>query len=642
MLQDLLFEVFLLLLSAALLALANHLRQRDQSSVLESGGALAATAASLFVLLGLGAHWVGHAIRVIDPSAWVSWRDLLGSVDIVVRLEPKPEPTGSTTMSSERAEPSWYTSVRGPGDTPLTVLETNATFDLRVRFAWRSSERKCDGEIRRVVGPRFPSFVADGVRLDLVLVFDDEHFALPDDNAVRKIWTSNHIENKDCTYGAATAARFRLQTRDRTDYGSLAIVVYRNGRPIDQIPLRICVACRERELVVVDDTVDKYLARFLNDTDKEPESDVALYVLDLSDDLSTGILTLKTGPEEFSYDPWPLRHRAAANVRDSIAKTYAPVLGKTSDAAALAAKGEELARAIFPGEKGTALRARLEEFLTRTRPPGTPRPSFFVRITGVTDRSPIVFPVGLMAMKSITDGTGFIGRHARVVMPLEEQNYGVFGQCPQNILNLLPDSTVDDAALKRARAALGDVTSERWRNAAREDHRWSSGGSFGRWLLGNPRLDSGAMFLLAHHSNDSLWTDSNDTVEAHAVDGRIFQSPSWVVLNGCSTRTESSGSSFALKFNQSGAQAVIATHSAVDGALAGTYFRCLDDVLTKAADDPGYDLGRAHLDATFCVWDRGSDGEPAAPEQRRWGPNALKYTLLGNQSLRACPIAARR
>jgi hypothetical protein len=33
-------------------------------------------------------------------------------------------------------------------------------------------------------------------------------------------------------------------------------------------------------------------------------------------------------------------------------------------------------------------------------------------------------------------------------------------------------------------------------------------------------------------------------------------------------------------------------------------------------------------------------GQPA-DDAATWGPNALKYTLLGNPNLRVCPIKAR-
>src|SRR5262249_28158441 len=156
-------------------------------------------------------------------------------------------------------------------------------------------------------------------------------------------------------------------------------------------------------------------------------------------------------------------------VRDKIVTTYAPALSKTEDVNELAMKGEELARVIFKGDEGDAARTALEAFIAQ-RPAGD-IPSLFVRFAGQHSADPVVFPIGMLALRNVADGTGFLGRHARVVMPLPLQAYEVPESCEQENLTVLPDEANQDKALRAAREAMGGEVSERWWSAAAADHR---------------------------------------------------------------------------------------------------------------------------------------------------------------------------
>lgn len=559
------------------------------------------------------------------------------------------EPGEVVVTGSRIEEPrAWRTSVRAPDGQALPQLQTGQAFDLRVRFA--SLSKYCDDEVEHPVGPRVTEILEEGLALDLLLIADPRYFAVLDADQARRIVISKELPNDPCDSDIAdldplvaqSAADFHLSTLDRLGRGSAAVIVYRNGRPIDEIPLRICVGtCPRERPVQIDTRLGDTLGELLNDADSAPPTDASLYVFDFTNNASAGVLAERDAAGEFHYRTWPVVNSNVDSIRYQLVNTYGTVLSNTEQQEELAKKGEEIASLIFSGDAGEAARAHLEQFLLTPRAQGQPVPSLFVRIASVDDTTPLVFPVGLIAMRNVADGSGFLGRHARIVMPLATQNYEVYGECPARIMTVLPTATDANEALSAARVAMTETVAARWWAAAGEQYQWSSTKSFGEWLLKDPTIDSGAvLFILAHHYSDSLRVGGAETVESGLAEHLEFNEPSWVVLNGCGT-VRYGGIGFINKFNEHGAQAVIATHSEVPARMAGAYYKCLDEKLSTAGEK--YDLGTAHFEAAECLW---NEKKPSADlmgdDKAIWGANALKYTLLGNPNLRVCRIAPKQ
>lgn len=548
------------------------------------------------------------------------------------------------------AQPAWRTSAReAEGNAVLERLSKNQAFDLQVRFALVKYFGNCRDEVDKELPEDLAAIVADGVKLDLVLLADDRYFQVAPDQVRQQIITSADVPEDVCGEEIAetapavqeATARFRLTSRDRVGRGTAAVVVYRNGRPVDQIAVTICVdTCSDRRPLLLDDDIDAYLSDMLADAASEPPTDASLSVFDLSKEHSAGILTLRKADSEFEYLVWPIDDRGVTGVRATLEDPYARVISETTDAAELAAKGRGLSNLIFKGDAGRRARDSLEAFLLTSRDTSGRLPSLFVRFRDGSNPTPLVFPAGLIAMNSVTDGTGFLGRHAQIVMPLPVQNYERFDECSETVYALLPDSTNQDPALKNARAAMGEPLAARWVNRAGSGNQWSSMSAFYDWAVDEPKVDTPSVFLLmSHHRNGTISMYGAPNIQAEDLAGVEFAEPSWAVLNGCeSAGVAPSGSNFVERFNDSGMRAVIATHSEVPAALAGAYYSCLDRVLTKNSAASDYLLGAAHADALECLWNSSPTGAPAEGGAT-WGPNALKYVLLGNPYLRACAIA---
>lgn len=602
---------------------------------------------ALCVLLS-SCHWNDSSNRTETGGEWA---DSPLPTDIDLPLAPginlEDVAVNAQTISVRR--PVWRTSLRDPEDPTeaLSELGKQQKFDLRVRFAWRLPDQYCNDEHDESPSTRVTQIVEEGAELDLVLIADDRYFDVPEDSRHQRIVVRGEMPNDTCDHDgedadpaiAAAAAHFNITSKQRAGPGGATVIVYRNGRPVDNIALSICVGCGGDVLIKSGEKLDDYITDLLNDVAAEPETDASLFVFDFSESARGGVLSLRLGPGSYRYYPWINSTGDIGKTRDILANTYAAVLSTETDHIKLERKAELMTRVIF-GNGGEAARKALEAFLVAPRPATAQVPSLFVRVSSRSNPEPLVFPFGFVPIRNITDGTGFVGLHARVMVPMLNQHYETSDACPGKVMAVLPNVNQNDSALKQARQFMGDDVGERWWSASMDGFRWSSTRKFEDWLISSPELDEPvALFVLTHHHNGSLWIDRSETVEPDAVGKNLFGEPSWVVLNGCSTASNPMTAGFASKLNEGGAQAVITTLYEVEATLAGAYFQCLDEALSQATDETRYDLGQAHFEATQCLWKKSptTTGIPAEGATK-WGPNALKYTLLGNPNLRVCPI----
>jgi hypothetical protein len=434
------------------------------------------------------------------------------------------------------------------------------------------------------------------------------------------------------------AANFHLKSTNRTGMGRIAIVIYQQGRPIDEIPLQICVACPGKPPLTEVTELNDAANDMLNAADDAPPTDASLYFFDFANGASAGVLAVRAGQAEFKYYPWANADQTVQSMRKSLVENIAPGLSAATTDAHLTRKSVELANLLFPPGNADAARIALENFLLDARKQHEPAPSLFVRVASVDNREPVVVPIGLVAMKNVKDGTGFLGKYASIVMPLSVQRYAKFDECSTQVMAVMPKRNGGNDALNTARTAMGSAA-DRWEHSAGE-LEWSSTAKLGEWMATGPRIPNPTvLFMLTHHFNDSIWINVNEPVGSNAVKDIKFLQPSWAVLNGCGTdQSRVSGDGFVRLLNAAGMQAVIATHSEVPAALAGAYFACMDEALSKAPANESYRLGDAHFAATDCLWKKeqvpAANGVPAV----RWGANALKYTLLGNPNLKVCRI----
>jgi hypothetical protein len=431
---------------------------------------------------------------------------------------------------------------------------------------------------------------------------------------------------------------FTVRTGERTGNGVIAISIWADGKPVDELTLTLCIVGSAAEPCRGSLSASNQYAG-VDLTMRTVYPDLAVHLIDATKSVKGVLRCNSCGWADNDYREWDLVENAKW-VDDRI-KEITKVVGDVASANTSLDKarpeiekaGEDLYNVIFhalkPNDKA---KAAFAAFMTRAQTAessGMPPPSLFVRI--IPERQPdlTLAPIGLMRARPENGPADFVGFVANVQTPLEYQNYSEAMNCLSQWLLFVPPELPKGGGLKEVQQARGEF--EDWIGAFRKTCPGcviEEENTFQHWLNEEraPR-EPRAVAILSHHAANALYFDANrpKPVLSSAITRR-FANPSFVLLNACGT-SEPGASEFIRQFNRNGMNTAIATSTIVDPVLAGKFLTEFMDQLKRNVDDPGYTVSRARFDAVRTL------GRSTKSE---YGPKALAFILAGNGAIRLC------
>jgi hypothetical protein len=561
------------------------------------------------------------------------------------------------TGTHRNSEVRWHVLVHPTGTFDrLVELAPDQELDLTVQIA-APANSPCPDEVTKRVSASVD--LESPIPIDLVLLTDSRYVVVKDSDLTHHLIVDKGLLGAIChdtvaarqALATSSLTRFQLKVSSQGDFVSQAVLVaLREGRPVDQIAFQICSpTCPETENPI--GSVGIQVAGFfplLSSSKDVPHADASMYLGDISPEVSAGVIAIQRDDGSYTVKSWSYGTRLAS-IQAKLTK-YVGIFDKQTDRIKLQQAGWQLGKAIFPTRAASNARTFLERYISGFGDihPGK-TPDLFVRIANVDPSDVVIFPVGLISLDDSKKSGKFWGQLARISIPLPNQNYSRGKECAQSVITLVPPRVPNmDAAISAALDGMTIPVLAKWQLIS-GSNALNSIASALKWTVDHENADidqpSALIFLGHHYAGTWSFGDPATTIESDAFAGITFSKPSWAVLNGCSTAGvpgQVGGDGFLQTLNADGVQAVIVSHSEVEGALAGTYFLCLDQVLGNHQPSDEYSLGQAHFDAVECVWHSPSNGVHASAGSgvisKVWGPNALKYVLAGNGNLRACGL----
>jgi hypothetical protein len=460
---------------------------------------------------------------------------------------------------------------------------------------------------------------------------------------------------------------FGIQTRGKSGMGYVAISIWIDNKPVDEISVPVCVVDDDTKAALAEcerHPATTYTFRGVNLFNHGSLPDAALHLVQLNSKTLAGVFscqdcqTVNNG----NYFTWILRStpvglRDALNNQVVIPFENAALKTDTTSYQQFVDGGDALYNLIFrdnsgrvePSDAEIAFRNFIKRVIqaeptqqtittvtmTKSPPmflPGTAnpvkpaRPSMFVRLLPESPDLAFAIPLDLMAVPVSDQREEFVGLHLKVYSPLEEQDYSVSQSCIDSWRLFVPGPNIDlGTDMDRARQPfLDDIVKFRaWKNHATVDFNVAD---FNGWIGQRAESVQGtAVVTLSHHALGKLcFTDPNCSMGESVKEAniwRVFAQPSLAVINACGTAAPGA-SEFVRHLNSQGIEAVIATSATVEPEMAGEFLKLLVDRL-EASTDSTYTISDAKFDAVKSL-------------AVAYGPKALVYSFLGNDSLRAC------
>jgi hypothetical protein len=309
--------------------------------------------------------------------------------------------------------------------------------------------------------------------------------------------------------------------------------------------------------------------------------------------------------------------------------------------------GRSLYGDLFPDDpqnpKGIDARRTFQDFVKekirgRVAFDSNNTPSIFIRFLSSSISAPILIPIGLMNLDLEGEEKLFVGYYFRIENPLPFQIYKAYTPCLSKWFMLLPKG--GDSALKSAYDRLSECQrilpestagdySFRLSDGSTIKGTYTNFDNFARWITDKRTINTPAMVsLLSHHDTGMIYFNYTKPLRSSNI-GLVFNEPSAVILNGCSTGKPGS-SGFIKSFNRRGVQAVIATNVGVSGHMAGDFIDCLAKV-AEVNLSSNISISDAYFRALACLNKR------KFPDTgNNYGSRVLWYSFLGNSNLQIC------
>lgn len=485
----------------------------------------------------------------------------------------------------------------------------------------------------------------DPVYLDLYLLLDSASFETGGgfdrvliDLEAYKLWRANPASAR--TFGSA---KVDVRTADvHTEDARAAILVWKDGVPVDEIALRVCVGtsgprCENLERLPTGEQPDP-----IRPSGRTQQPTAALHVVEmrLGDGESRMVARFKERNHpavmwELDLSGGELRE----HLRNMLSRAFAQSAEAESDDG-LREDGWALFSLVFPwnSPSGAApanpaekAHATFADFVRRQREAAGrgDLATLYGRVV-MADGLALELPLGLMAMKQEDRPLEPIGFFMKVESALPRESYDRI-ECPRRWRMLLPipgKDYGDKGALRNAVEVteLHEGAPLLKKNPATFVAEWDFE-KFRTWVQKPEPEEQIALLLLAHHATNLLWHEKGTPLAATTLKRR-FGEGSVAILDGCGTM-EPSASEVVRALNRNGVGAAIATATSVDGKMAGAYVKCLLEKVA-AAPPEGAPLSALHFDALRCLREE-SGGDDS------YGALALVFGLLGNGAVRLCP-----
>jgi hypothetical protein len=465
---------------------------------------------------------------------------------------------------------------------------------------------------------------------------------------------------------------FGIRTKEKSGKGYIAISIWVDDRPVDEISVPICVVDSYTKASIAQCDQLKptqYSFRGVNPFSHGSLPDAALHLVQLNSSTLAGVFACgKCQPTTQSkYIAWILRNspvtlREALN--NQVVVPFENMTLGTDDKAnkQLLDGGKALYNLIFqdksgrvePSDAETAFRDFIkeayqsEEKLKQENSSSNPVPaalpvpsskagaiastktrtapqSLFVRLLPESPDIAYAVPLDLMVVPVSDDRDEFVGFNVKVESPMEVQDYSVPSSCIDSWRLFVPGPDFGESTPMgmAVHPFLPDVTMFRaWKTHAKVDFTVEE---FDGWIGQRTQSpQSTAIVTLSHHASGKLCFTGESCKEESVKEANIwrgFPHPSLAVINACGTSAPGA-SEFVRHLNARGVQTVIATSTAVDGSMAGQFLHNLIERL-RTSKDPDYTVSDAKFDAVKDL-------------RATYGPRALVYSFLGNDSIKVC------
>lgn len=432
---------------------------------------------------------------------------------------------------------------------------------------------------------------------------------------------------------------FRIRTSSQTGVGSLALSVWANGKPVDEISLTVCIAQDKHDACDSAPPVNMTL-KGVDLSRRSTYPDAAMHLIDRQSDI-VGVFRCNTcGWRKDDYRTWEIDETS-----DWFSERTQEIInlvgqGFTSGDTASTLQtfeqaGDAMDNVIFHSRDAAVdgIAAEFAKFVDSAHSrvaDHKPPLSLFVRLVP-NKPNLVIAPIALMRVTLPDSSKEFIGFDVNVQTPLEYQDYSAPRTCIANWILFVPPSEASGRAeLKAVFDARAEFTS--WINAVKRscpDCVKENEDRFQKWLQQDEKEESYAVLILSHHDANRIFFNvdtESPAILATSIRKR-FAAPSLVLLDACGT-SQPGASEFIREFNFHGVSTVIATSTEVEPKMAGQFLTIFFDLLRDHAADPGYTVSDARFDAVQTL--------SREPIESPYGPKALVFILAGNGSLRLC------
>ena len=453
-------------------------------------------------------------------------------------------------------------------------------------------------------------------------------------------------------------AAFRLRARkDARGVAPIALSVWADGKPIDEISYPACVAAKPEDSCNPTAVPTGGTLRGVDVASHGTVPDAALHLIEMDSTNLVGVFRCNTcGWKPDEYKTWRLG-RSADWFREQFANTvlreialasvgsdaaHAPLsspdrLNAQYDESMLLNAGEHLYGLIFHSADGEPVEAEVafRNFVSdKISHEASQRltPSLFARLLPQQADKSFIVPTSLARVEVASGRSEFLGFHFRIQTPLEMQDYSTSAKCISKWTVLVPPDKLPGNPLAQARELFSGwiKTFEASPDSAKVYDDLVKFKS--EWIkpTGAFTVESSAVLILSHHEKNTFHFDADDAGIFPDMT-RHYATPSIVIMAACETANPGSFE-FVREFNLHGASAVIASAVDVPPTLGGALLASLADALDQNVTNEEYTLDRALFDALTSVGRR-SDGYA---EPHAWGPRVLIFELIGNGGLRVC------
>lgn len=436
---------------------------------------------------------------------------------------------------------------------------------------------------------------------------------------------------------------FRFETLSSSGEGHIALSIWVNRRPVDQMTFRVCIG-QDSQSCGKNRPISSSYGTLGAIASTAP--DASLHLLPLGELAMVGVFFCATCGDdgEAAYLSWRTLNSEQQFV-DVIEKQVMPaftaatnLVSRTPDvgdfSAAYAAAGRLMHRLIFGLPSDPASKKaidRFRDFILNAKHQER-KPVLLTRFVA-DGLDKLILPVNIMTVAKQNPTEAVFTGFEVIVEHYSDSDSFSDDVCVRKITGIVPAA---NGSLNTARSASGFVL-DKMAQVEKSVRVFTEAElpAFAQWLV-DTKQEEGPVFLyfFGHHYEDRLCFDSDicegeNTIYPAAIE-KVFPSNSVAFLNGCGTAAV--GSTEALRsLSRLGVESFIATSTAVDTRMAGKFEGYFFDLLARHAKNSDYSISRARYDAALKLSDEVNPARNA-----KYGPAVLNYTFIGNGKSRTC------